>query len=170
MNNYIKIIIILFLILLAIFNRSPIRSSSLANNIIVSPCDGTVTYANKNNITVFLSPLDVHVQYTPIDSYISDIKLINKNNFKLATQIKSAHNEGVRVVFKSKLGDIIVTQRVGFFVRRIINNIKINDYKKRSSKYGFITFGSRCDIELPKNLNTVLKKGDYVKGGETRII
>ena len=165
----IKIILILS-ILLIFFNRSPSRNSLLHNNVIVSPCDGTVTYANKNKISVFLSPLDVHVQYMPIDAYISDIKIVNKNNFKLANTPASAHNEGVRVVFSSKLGDIIVTQRVGFFVRRIINNIKINDYRKRTSKYGFITFGSRCDIEFPYNINTCLKKGDYLTGGETKII
>jgi len=164
---YILLILIIFIIF---FNRSPNRKSLLDSNIIVSPCDGIVKYVNKNKISVFLSPLDVHVQYMPIDAYISDIKIVNKNNFKLANTPASAHNEGIRVVFSSNLGDIIVTQRVGFFVRRIINNIKIKDYRKRSSKYGFITFGSRCDIELPNNLHTCLKKGDYLTGGETKII
>jgi phosphatidylserine decarboxylase len=166
----ILIIILILILFILFFNRSPSRKSILNDNIIVSPCDGTVTFAEKNKISVFLSPLDVHVQYTPISSYISDMKIVNKNNFKLANTPESSHNEGVRVVFKSKLGDIIVTQRVGFFVRRIINNIKVNEYKKRSTKYGFITFGSRCDIELPSNMITCLKKGDYLTGGETRII
>ena len=168
--NKIIIVILIFHILIIYFNRAPINYNNLLSNYIVSPCYGTVTYANKNKISVFLSPLDVHVQYVPINSNILDIKIVNKNNFNLANIPSSKHNEGVRVVFTSIYGDIIVIQRVGFFVRRIINNINIGDSVKRSNIYGVITFGSRVDIELPYFLRTKLKVGDKLIGGETPII
>ena len=167
--NIIIIFIIIYLFI-KFFNRSPYRISPLSLNYIVSPCDGTVTYAKNNIISVFLSPLDVHVQYVPINSYIKDIKIVNKNNFALANTPESDHNEGIRVVFSTIYGDIIVVQRVGFFVRRIINNIKIGDIVNRSFKYGFITFGSRVDIELPLGINTNLKIGDKLIGGKMPII
>ena len=153
----INIALIIIFLFIKYFNRAPINNSNLTSNYIVSPCYGTVSYANKNKISVFLSPLDVHVQYVPIDSIISDIKIVNKNNFELAYLPSSNHNEGVRVVFSSIYGDIVVIQRVGFFVRRIINEINIGDSVKRSI-YGIITFGSRVDIELPGFLETNLKK------------
>lgn len=166
---YLNFFIILILFLL-FFNRSPNRISKTKDNIIVSPCDGTVTYSNDRTISIFLSVFDVHVQYVPIKSEIIDIKTVNKGTHVLATNPKSSHNEGIRVVFRSNIGDVVVTQRVGFFVRRIINNIKIGDKLNKSDKYGFITFGSRVDIILPKNYNSILKVGDKVIGGETPLI
>jgi phosphatidylserine decarboxylase len=88
----------------------------------------------------------------------------------MATKPESSHNEGIRVTFGSKLGNIVVTQRVGFFVRRIINNINIGNNVGRSYKYGFITFGSRVDIILPPNYSSILKVGDKLIGGFTPII
>jgi phosphatidylserine decarboxylase len=165
----ISISIILYLILI-LFNRSPDRITYINKNIIVSPCDGTVTYSNGRYISVFLSPLNVHVQYAPIDSTIIDIQIVNNGVHLMATKPESSHNEGIRVTFGSKLGNIVVTQRVGFFVRRIINNINIGNNVGRSYKYGFITFGSRVDIILPPNYSSILKVGDKLIGGFTPII
>tara|TARA_B110001469_G_C9614289_1_gene305717 strand:- start:299 stop:811 length:513 start_codon:yes stop_codon:yes gene_type:complete len=168
LNKFVLFISIIILFLLY-FNRSPNRKNRLQDNIIVSPCDGKVTYSNGRNISIFLSVFDVHVQYVPIKSKVIDIKTVNVGNHILATNPKSSHNEGVRVVFRCQYGDIVVTQRVGFFVRRIINSIKKNDILNRSDKYGFITFGSRVDIILPENKISCLKVGDKLIGGITRI-
>ena len=168
---------IIFLILLInitifyfYFNRTPDRSNSnYTSNIILSPCDGTVTYSSGRNISVFLSPLDVHAQYCPIDSYIKDIEFIHGKKY-MATKPESIHNEGVNVTFTSQYGDIEVTQRVGFFVRRIVNNIKIGDLVKRGYNYGYITFGSRVDILLPENMKSILYVDQKVYGGITKLV
>jgi len=170
MIKNITIILIIIVLLLALFNRSPDRETNINKDIIVSPCDGTVTYSKGREISVFLSPLNVHVQYAPIDSKIIDSQIVNKGVHLMATKPESSHNEGIRVTFESKLGNIIVTQRVGFFVRRIINNINIGDMVNRSYKYGFISFGSRVDIILPPNYSSKLKVGDKLTGGFTPII
>ena len=164
--SYLLIFIILFYLF---FNRSPNRISQASQNIIVSPTDGRVTYAKDRIISIFLNPFDVHVQYTPIDSIVKDIIEID-GNYNLANTPDSYHNAGIKVIFDSLLGPIEVTQRVGFFVRRIQNHISIGEKLKRSQKYGKINFGSRVDILLPENIKTTLKKGDYVWGGETIII
>lgn len=170
MKKVFQIIILLIIIFILFFNRRPINESYLSEKIIVSPTFGTVTYSEKNKISVFLSPLDVHCQYVPINSYIKDIQIVNSNTFNFANKPVSIHNEGVRVVFNSIYGDIIVIQRVGFFVRRIINNINKGDKVERSKIYGFITFGSRVDIELPDNLNSKLVVNDKLIGGITPLI
>ena len=170
MIKYFTITLLVLFLLLLFFNRSPNRITYINKDIIVSPCDGTVTYTNDREISVFLSPLNVHVQYAPIDSKIIHSQIVNKGIHLMATKPESSHNEGVRVTFESKLGNIIVTQRVGFFVRRIINNVNIGDIVSRSHKYGFITFGSRVDIILPPNYSSKLKVGDKLIGGFTPII
>ena len=171
MLKIVKIILVLIICIiffLLYFTRKPLRINK-DNNILVSPCDGTVMYVNGKNISIFLSVFDVHWQYAPINSVIKDIEIIHgKHN--MAFKPSSDHNAGVKVTFTSELGDIIVTQRVGFFVRRIKNNINLGDNIKQSNPYGIIMFGSRVDIVLPDNINSILKKGDKVVGGETPLI
>ena len=169
--NIIKLtcfIIFLIILFLLFFIRRPIRIN-VNNNILVSPCDGTVMNIDNNNISVFLSPLDVHWQYAPIDSVVKDIEIIHGKH-KMAFKPESDHNEGVKVTFGSELGDIIVTQRVGFLVRRINNNIDMGDEVKQSDPYGIIVFGSRVDIILPDNLKCILKRGQILEGGITPLI
>tara|TARA_Y100001958_G_C21220507_1_gene545846 strand:+ start:166 stop:696 length:531 start_codon:yes stop_codon:yes gene_type:complete len=176
MEKYKKICLVFSILLINLtifyfyFNRTPDRSKSeYTSDIILSPCDGTVTYSSGRNISVFLSPLDVHAQYCPIDSYIKNIEVIHGTKY-MATKPESIHNEGVKVTFTSQYGDIEVTQRVGFFVRRIINNIKIGDIVKRGYNYGYITFGSRVDILLPENMKSSLIVNQKVYGGITKIV
>ena len=165
------LIVIIFLLIitnfLLFFFRKPIRKN-IYNSLIVSPCDGTIMNIDGNKMTVFLSIIDVHWQYTPMDSVIKNIEIL-KGPYHLAFKPESEHNYGIRVTFGTKIGDILVTQRVGFFVRRIKNNINIGDFIKQSVPYGIIRFGSRCDIQIPNNMNYSknLNKGDKLSGGKT---
>ena len=168
MIKYVLVLFFIIIILYKIFLRKPIRINNI-NNTIVSPCDGLVTYVNGNYISVFLSVFDVHWQYVPVDSIVKSIETISGGH-KMATSPKSLHNEGVRVVFSSEYGDISVTQRVGFFVRRIQNNINVDDKVKQSESYGVIRFGSRVDIILPDKVKCILKKNQRVIGGITPLI
>ena len=151
------------------FNRKPDRSKSdYPNHTILSPCDGTVMNAEGRNISIFLNPFDIHAQYVPIDGYIKAIEIIHGEKY-MANKPESIHNEGVKVIFSSALGDIEVIQRVGFFVRRIQNYIQVNEFVQRGYNYGKINFGSRVDIVLPQNNNTILKVNQKVYAGITRI-
>jgi phosphatidylserine decarboxylase len=152
---------------LLFFFRKPIRKSD--GKLLVSPCDGTVVYADNKKISIFLSIFDVHWQYVPINSVIKKIERI-RGKYNMAFLPESDHNEGVKVTFGSKIGDIVVTQRVGFLARRIENNINVSDNVFQSEPYGIIKFGSRVDIILPDNVECILNKGDKVRGGETQLI
>ena len=165
-----KIIILLVLIcfFLVFFYRRPIRHN-IHNHVIVSPCDGKVMNVDKNKIAVFLSIHNVHWQYVPIDGIVKKIETID-GGYYMAMSPKSLHNKGVKITFETKIGDVIVIQKVGFFVRRIINNIKIGDKVKQCDPYGLILFGSRVDIILPKNIKSNLKKNQKVIAGVTSLI
>jgi len=171
-RNYkiVTLIIIILIIFYLYFNRTPNRSiSNYLNNVILSPCDGKVMFAEGRDISIFLSPFDVHAQYAPIDGSIKSIEIIHGKAY-MANKPESIHNEGVKVIFSSAIGDIEVVQRVGFFVRRIQNYIKVNDLVKRGENYGKINLGSRVDILLPFNYTTKLQVGQKVFAGITKII
>jgi phosphatidylserine decarboxylase len=161
------VILIVLIILYTYFNRAPIRISNEPNNIPVSPADGKVMYAKDRTIVLFLNLHDVHAQYTPLKSTVKNIKVIDGQHNRADSLIKSNHNKSVKVTFNTAIGDIIVYQRVGFLVRRIINTVVIGQQLERDDIYGKITFGSRVDIILPTGYKTSLKKGEKVTGGIT---
>lgn len=167
-NKIINIVIVFTIVFYIYFNRTPIRYVDYNKDIIVSPCDGVVTNSKDRYISIFLSPLDVHAQYAPIDSIIKSTREIH-GKAHMANTPESDHNSGVEVVFNSKYGDIVVTQRVGFFVRRIQNHIDIGEYVERGYNYGKINFGSRVDIILPEGKTSILKPKQRVYGGLTII-
>ena len=76
----------------------------------------------------------------------------------------------IKITFSTEHGDIDVIQKVGFFVRRIVNNIKIGDKVKQCEPYGLILFGSRVDIILPKHIKSNLKTNQKVIAGVTSLI
>tara|TARA_B100000780_G_C21070835_1_gene430886 strand:+ start:239 stop:751 length:513 start_codon:yes stop_codon:yes gene_type:complete len=167
--NIIISVIIILVLFYNYFNRQPVRITNLPLDIIVSPADGVVKYANNRIISIFLNIFNVHCQYVPINSYVKDIIIIS-GTYNLANTPESGHNEGIKVIFESNFGEIEVIQRVGFFVRRIQNTIKKNEYVERNKIYGKINFGSRVDIKLPEGFVTNLIVGQKIYGGITPII
>ena len=151
------------------FNRTPDRLFDDYNKeVILSPCDGLVTHSDKRKISIFLNLFDVHAQYTPIDSVIKSTEII-EGKYHMANTPESDHNHGVKVIFSSIHGDIEVTQRVGFFVRRIVNYIKPGESVNRGIPYGKINFGSRVDILLPENKESILSNLQPIYAGITRL-
>lgn len=165
-----KIIILLVLIciFLIFFYRRPIRHN-IDNHLIVSPCDGKVMNVDKNKIAIFLSIHNVHWQYAPIDGIVKKIEIID-GGYYMAMSPKSIHNKGVKITFDTQIGDVIVIQKVGFFVRRIINNVKIGDRVNQTQPYGLICFGSRVDIILPEEYHSTLIQNQNVIAGVTSLI
>ena len=124
---------------------------------------------DKNKIAVFLSIHNVHWQYAPIDGIVKNIETID-GGYYMAMAPKSVHNKGVKITFDTQIGDVIVIQKVGFFVRRIINNIEIGDKVTQNQPYGLICFGSRVDIILPEKYHSSLKKNQNIIAGVTSLL
>ncbi|MEI7811273.1 MAG: phosphatidylserine decarboxylase family protein [Ignavibacteria bacterium] len=181
-NNYIKIPLLLFaatlMILTINFFRDPERTSPDGDNFVVSPADGTVLLIKKVDddrfikgkavqISVFMSPLNVHVNRIPVSGKIEYLKYISGEYLVASHDKASEKNERAEFGISSKYGKVFFTQVAGFLARRIVYELKLNDPVRLGERFGMIKFGSRCDIVVPEGWITKVKKGDIVRAGET---
>lgn len=149
-------------------NRRPTDKS-----YIYSPSDGKVMNVTEDDdyytVRTFLSPLDVHVQYTPYDGIISSIKH-TPGAFNLAYLEKAKENERLTTTIKTDIGDIQVIQIAGLIFRRAINFHNPGDKIKLGQQLGMIKFSSRVDTIIPKKgVHMLVKKGDILQGGLTKM-
>jgi len=181
-SNVLKIILILISALCLIFTiyffRDPDRTSPTKDKILVSPADGKVilvkkVFADKYvegdawQISIFMSPLNVHVNRIPIDGKIEYLEYI-KGEYLMAFQDKAdERNERAEFGIMSKFGKVYFTQVAGFIARRIIYDIKIGDDVKIGERFGMIKFGSRSDVVVNTDWKPIVKKGDNVIAGES---
>lgn len=173
------IIIGTFLLIFTLyFFRDPDRTAPKGDNIVVSPADGTVILVKevfedryiKNKawqISIFMSPLNVHVNRIPISGTIEYLKYIPGEYLVASNDKASEKNERTEYGISSKFGKIFFTQVAGFIARRIVYEIKINDKVRIGERFGMIKFGSRVDIIVPFSWKVNVKKDDKVKAGET---
>ena len=169
-----------FLLFSFYFFRNPDRicPEALHNtNIIVAPADGKVIAVTKDvldaheyatRISIFLSPWDVHVNWTPISGIIESISY-RPGSFTLAYLPKSAiENERNELVILSDNGEkIMMRQIAGTIARRISCWVTPKEKVAVCQKIGMIRFGSRIDLFLPKNVRILVKKDEQVWGGQT---
>lgn len=153
------------------FFRDPIRSTPKGQNVIVSAADGKVTRIENREdgvfVSVFLSPLNVHINRSPIEGTVSEVKLF-KGLKKPATENSASEtNERNSLTIQGESITIKCTQIVGLLARRIVCRKKESDRLKTGEKFGLIRFGSRTDVLMPKNVKLNVSVGDRVTGGET---
>jgi phosphatidylserine decarboxylase len=158
------------------FFRMPNRKLTLNDAAIVSPADGKVVvieevepdeyYTEKRiQVSVFMSPANVHVNRTPIAGKIIYNKY-HPGKFLVAWHPKSStDNERWSVVIENEKGSILLKQIAGALARRICNYASEGTMFEQCGEYGFIKFGSRVDLLLPIGTKINCKIGDVVKGG-----
>jgi phosphatidylserine decarboxylase len=163
-------------IVFIIFFRDPDREIGKG---IVACADGRIREINNQKdddvkdcirISTFMNIYDVHVNRMPIDGTIK--KIVHKSGFHLpAFKKESEKNERVIITVKTKIGIIKIVQIAGTIARRIVPFIKKESNLKKGERIGIIRFGSRVDIYLPKKSikNIIVKKGDFVRAGESTI-
>jgi phosphatidylserine decarboxylase len=172
-------ILLLFALLVAAFFRDPKRTPPRGEGLIVSPADGKVVSIAEvkeessfpeatTRISIFLSPLDVHINRTPVAGKIEEIKYQRGKFLAAYKQEASARNEqnALRVV-DDKGRKFGVVQIAGVLARRIVCRVKAGDALIRGEKFGLIMFGSRTDTYLPGGCRIEVTEGQRVKGGET---
>ena len=181
-SSPVKIILILvaalILFLTLNFFRDPERKTPVQKGIIVSPADGKVivikqnitnTFVGENcsQISIFMSPLNVHVNRIPISGTIEYLKY-HEGKFIAAFDDKaSENNERMETGIVSDGNKILFTQIAGFLARRIVNDLKIGDNVTIGERFGMIKFGSRVDIFVPKKWKPAVQLNDNVFAGET---
>jgi phosphatidylserine decarboxylase len=179
---YLSYLISVFLILVILqFFRSPIRNLSKNDNSVISPADGKVVVienvfeeeyfkCNCIQVSIFMSPTNVHVNRNPVAGIISFFKY-HPGKFLVAWHPKSStENERTTIVYKTdKNQEILIRQIAGALARRIVWYCKQKDVIKQSEEFGFIKFGSRVDLYLPVSSKINVHLNQKVTGGVTEL-
>jgi len=166
------------LIFILSFFRIPRRTHADGEDLIVSPCDGTVVvieevqadeYFNDRRLqlSIFMSPLNVHVNRNPVTGEVIYSKY-HPGKYLVAWHPKSSSdNERHSIVYKQHGKEMLVKQIAGALAKRIVNYLKPGDQVQQGSEMGFIKFGSRVDLLLPLDAKIEVKMNQKVKGGVT---
>ncbi len=158
---------------MAYFFRDPKRVIPTDADIIVSAADGKVTRIedreNGKFVSVFLSPVDVHINRAPIAGRVVKVEMFQGKKAPATSNEASQTNERNAMTIEGEKMTVVCTQIVGILARRIVCWSKTGDNLTLGEKYGLIKFGSRTDLLMPKNVEIFVKVGDRVVGGETII-
>lgn len=172
-------IVIIFLFIILQFFRNPKRNTVLSDTTVVSPVDGKVVVIEKVTeseyfkgerimISVFMSPINVHVTRYPISGKVAYSKY-HPGKYLVAWHPKaSEENERTTVVInhKNKV-QVMYRQIAGALAKRIVNYAKENETITQGMDSGFIKFGSRVDVYLPVDTPINVELNQKVKGGES---
>lgn len=161
------------------FFRNPVRNTIINGNQIIAPADGKIVVIEETiekeyfgdkriQVSIFMSPLNVHVNRNPISGIVSYFKY-HPGDYLVAWHPKSSElNERTTCVIKDDQGrEVLFRQIAGAVARRIRWYVKENQSVKQGEEMGFIKFGSRIDVFLPLNAQIKVKIGDKPRGGET---
>ena len=158
---------------MAYFFRDPKRTIPQGPGLIVSAADGRVTRIDELDdaivVSVFLSPLDVHINRSPIGGRIANIDYVKGRKIPATSDNASFVNERNSLLIEGEDLTVTCTQIAGILARRIVCWPKTGDILERGQKIGLIKFSSRTDLRLPLATEIIVKVGDRVLGGETVI-
>lgn len=179
LNRWASIPFFWLILFVIYFFRNPKRKITEGSSVMVAPADGKVIFVGEvseerllnkkmQRVSIFMSPLNVHVNRIPIDGTITKVSYNKGKFFPAHAEKASLDNEQNAIVFKTKGGnDIIFTQIAGWLARRIVNYAKDGETWTKGSIFGLIRFGSRMDVYLPLGTPIKVKVGDVTVGGET---
>jgi phosphatidylserine decarboxylase len=181
MQNLVIGVSVIFYLLILQFFRNPVFDIPRNDNQVLAPADGKVVVIEetteaeylrdrRKQVSIFMSPVNVHVNRMPVGGVISYFKY-HPGKYLVAWHPKSStENERTTVVAKMKNGtEILFRQIAGALARRIKCYVKEGQPLQQGDEFGFIKFGSRVDVFLPLNARIVVKPGDITKGGRTVI-
>jgi len=179
-----KGLMILFLIcfvLIIQFFRNPRRKTVINDNHIIAPADGKIVVIEevvekeyfknkKRQISIFMSPLNVHVTRYPVGGNVNYCKY-HPGKYLVAWHPKSSEeNERTTIVVENpRIGEILYRQIAGAVARRIVNYAQVGQNVVQGEDAGFIKFGSRIDIFVPLDMKIEVELHQKTKGGETII-
>jgi phosphatidylserine decarboxylase len=168
---------------MALFFRDPDRRCDAEPpdpDAVLSPADGVVMVAGEpqpgvapegdwQQVSVFLSVVDVHVNRSPYRGEVVE-RSYRKGSFLAAYRAESAHrNERSELVLRDGERTVVFRQLVGALARRIVTRVEQGDRLATGQRMGLMKFGSRMDVFVPPDCGITVRKGQRVRGGETVI-
>ncbi len=175
-------LLLVFWFFIISFFRDPRRVRIHDNDLVFSPCDGRVVVTEivkddeyfdgeeRMQVSIFMSVTNVHINWFPVGGIVKYFKY-HPGRFLVAWHPKSStDNERTTTVVETKEGvEILFRQIAGAVARRIVSYVKVGDAAEQNKPFGFIKFGSRIDILLPKDAKLLVEIGDSVVGTQTPI-
>jgi phosphatidylserine decarboxylase len=163
---------------MAFFFRDPKRESPRDETLVLSPADGRVVSVKKvdagvkdspTQVSIFLSPLDVHINRTPIGGEIVEV-VYKPGAFHVASRdIASVENEQNVVTVRGKYVTVVFRQIAGVLARRVVFWKKKGDLVAMGDKIGLMKFSSRMDVVMPREVEVLVSPNQRVRGGVTVI-
>ena len=177
-----SVILLVFWFFIISFFRDPRRVRIHDEDLVFSPCDGRVVVTElvkedeyfdgeeRMQVSIFMSVTNVHINWFPVSGIVKYFKY-HPGKFLVAWHPKSStDNERTTTVVETKSGvEVLFRQIAGAVARRIVSYVKVDDDAEQNTPFGFIKFGSRIDILLPKNATLLVEIGDKVVGTQTPI-
>lgn len=170
----------LYLFLISFFRNPKRVVPQLSEDILYAPADGKVVviekvfveeYLNSEaiQVSIFMSPLNVHVNRNPITALIKYYKYHPGKYLAAWNPKASSENERTSIGYECKHGKILMRQIAGALARRIVCYAKEGDMGHQGNEIGFIKFGSRVDLYLPLDTKIDVKIDDVVRGNLSKI-
>ena len=162
----------------ALFFRDPERHPPNEPDVVVSPADGRGLYVGPgqqeiappgdwNQVSIFLSPLDVHVNRVPVSGRITRVDYQPGQFFPAYRTDAGTHNERSEVWLDHEGQDVVFRQVVGALARRVVCRVTTGTPVQTGDRFGIMKFGSRMDLFLPPDAALLIEEGRRVRGGET---
>lgn len=181
-NNPAKIILLIIAVIILVFVlnffRDPERIIPVNEGVIISPADGKILWIKEIDdtnyvkdkawlISIFMSPLNVHVNRIPISGTVEYLNY-HEGKYIAAFEDKASElNERMEIGINSAEGKVFFNQVAGFVARRIVNELSLNQKVKIGERFGMIKFGSRVDVICSKNWEPKVAANDKVSAGES---
>ena len=174
------ILTLALLLFLVSFFRIPDRVLTIKENCIIAPADGKVVVIEETTddeyfkdkriqVSVFMSPANVHVNRNPISGEVI-YNQYHKGKYLVAWNPKSStENERHSVVIKNDYKEVLIKQIAGALAKRIVNYLQVGQKVNQAEEMGFIKFGSRVDLLLPLGTTINVQLNQVVQGGVTII-
>jgi phosphatidylserine decarboxylase len=163
---------------MAYFFRDPERTSPSDRTAVLSPADGRIMVVERvdpaspdapTQVSIFLSPVDVHINRAPIAGTVVDV-VYKPGAFKVATKkIASEVNEQNVITIENGEMRVVARQIAGLLARRVVCWKRPGDVVAAGERIGLMKFSSRMDVVMPAEIEVLCRVGDYVVGGETII-
>lgn len=158
------------------FFRDPDRIAPGLPGAVLAPADGRVMVIAEAldpwvgpaiRVSIFLSPLDVHVNRAPIGGLVKNVEYVPGRFLAAYRPEASEQNERCAVSLDGDRARVTVTQISGVLARRIVCRVRPGETLRTGERYGLIRFGSRTDLALPRGTELRVRVGDRVRGGES---
>jgi len=164
----------------AFFFRDPDRVAPSEADVVLSPADGRVLIAGPavpgaapagewQQVSIFLSPVDVHVNRIPVSGRVTRVSYSPGKFLPAYRHDAGSTNERSEIWIDHGGQPIVARQIVGILARRVVCRVQSGAEVRAGDRFGIMKFGSRMDVFLPPTATITVKAGDVVRGGETII-